>query len=245
MDAIPGSGDCEAHIAVWGQPALLASSAAYLVAALFVVVLMRRRGGGALLGFYAAGLALTGLGSMDYHGPAVGPQPLLHDSGLALALLAALTIDLQQLRGWRPGRAKAVPAAALAALLMLAVAFHGTARDSLAVLTVLVAVAVPGLIAAEILVYRRGLRRTGPALLVGAGALAAGALLYALSRTGGPLCEPGSMFQGHAAWHILTAVALAAWAVTTTNPGAAADGSLAGNDRHLSPVVAGGARRDG
>jgi hypothetical protein len=32
-----------------------------------------------------------------------------------------------------------------------------------------------------------------------------------LSRTGEPLCHPSSLFQGHAAWHILTALTIATW----------------------------------
>lgn len=32
-----------------------------------------------------------------------------------------------------------------------------------------------------------------------------------LTRTGEPLCQPSSLLQGHAAWHILTAVAVASW----------------------------------
>ncbi len=31
------------------------------------------------------------------------------------------------------------------------------------------------------------------------------------TRTGAPLCRPGSLLQGHAAWHILTALAIALW----------------------------------
>ena len=30
-----------------------------------------------------------------------------------------------------------------------------------------------------------------------------------LTRTGAPLCRPGSVFRGHGAWHILTAIAIA------------------------------------
>jgi hypothetical protein len=44
------------------------------------------------------------------------------------------------------------------------------------------------------------------ALLAGGGALIA----YVLGRTGSPLCRPTSPFQLHAAWHVLSAVALAA-----------------------------------
>lgn len=33
----------------------------------------------------------------------------------------------------------------------------------------------------------------------------------AVSRTGEPLCQPDSLLQGHAAWHVLTATAVAWW----------------------------------
>ncbi len=39
--------------------------------------------------------------------------------------------------------------------------------------------------------------------------LAAGAGIWALSRTGGPLCAESTWFQGHAAWHVLAAVGTA------------------------------------
>ncbi len=34
----------------------------------------------------------------------------------------------------------------------------------------------------------------------------AGGVVWALSRTGGPLCAPESILQGHALWHVLAAV---------------------------------------
>ncbi|HEY8547728.1 MAG TPA: hypothetical protein VIL36_21845 [Acidimicrobiales bacterium] len=36
--------------------------------------------------------------------------------------------------------------------------------------------------------------------------------LNLLTRTGAPLCRPHSLLQGHAAWHVLTAAAVALWA---------------------------------
>lgn len=39
--------------------------------------------------------------------------------------------------------------------------------------------------------------------------LALAAVVHATSRTGGPLCRPDSWAQGHAAWHLLAAAALA------------------------------------
>jgi hypothetical protein len=40
---------------------------------------------------------------------------------------------------------------------------------------------------------------------------ALGALCWALGRSGGPWCRPGSLFQAHAAWHLLAACAVFLW----------------------------------
>jgi hypothetical protein len=58
---------------------------------------------------------------------------------------------------------------------------------------------------------RRSVPRPGALALV---ALAAAVALNLLGRTGAPLCRPDSLAQGHAAWHVLTAVAAAAWFAT-------------------------------
>ena len=39
-----------------------------------------------------------------------------------------------------------------------------------------------------------------------------------LTRTGAPLCRPDSLLQGHAAWHVLTAAAVAAWLTERAGP---------------------------
>ena len=57
-------------------------------------------------------------------------------------------------------------------------------------------------------VKRRWLPRPPAVALVAFGAAVA---VNVLTRTGAPLCRPHSLVQGHAAWHILAAVALASW----------------------------------
>lgn len=200
---LPGSGDCEARVEMWGQPALLASSAGYIAAGLFVLWWAR---GNRQFWLLAAGLVLAGLGSMDYHGPAIGPEPQLHDGSLALALIAALNIDLTHLQ-IRP-RMRRWGLLALTATALLAIGVFPGWSPALA------AVAAVGLVGAELAVYRRRLRTPRPALWAGLGCLAVGVLVFSLSRTGGPLCDPQSLLQGHAVWHVLTAAALALWAVT-------------------------------
>jgi hypothetical protein len=56
----------------------------------------------------------------------------------------------------------------------------------------------------------RGHGRAARVLMLAA--LAAGSAAYLAGRTGGPLCRPDSLLQPHALWHLLTAVAMAAWA---------------------------------
>jgi hypothetical protein len=53
-------------------------------------------------------------------------------------------------------------------------------------------------------------------------AAAAGAACWWAGRTASPWCRPDSLLQPHAAWHVLGAVALAAWAHAVLDPGRAA-----------------------
>jgi hypothetical protein len=53
-------------------------------------------------------------------------------------------------------------------------------------------------------------------------ATAAGAACWWAGRTAGPWCDPDSLLQPHAAWHLLTAAALAAWALAALDPPAQA-----------------------
>ncbi|HEX6310431.1 MAG TPA: hypothetical protein VF152_02255 [Acidimicrobiia bacterium] len=60
---------------------------------------------------------------------------------------------------------------------------------------------------------RRPRRRARRRLVIGAVLLGAATAINLLSRTGDPLCRPDSLLQGHAAWHVLTALALREWAL--------------------------------
>jgi len=60
-------------------------------------------------------------------------------------------------------------------------------------------------------------RPTPTAWLLGGAAIVANLL----TRTDAPLCRPDSLLQGHAAWHVLTAAAVAVW----VSPGGRSDGA--------------------
>jgi hypothetical protein len=51
---------------------------------------------------------------------------------------------------------------------------------------------------------------------------AAGAACWWLGRTASPVCDPDSLLQPHAAWHLLAAAALACWALAVLEPPAQA-----------------------
>jgi hypothetical protein len=51
-----------------------------------------------------------------------------------------------------------------------------------------------------------------PAYRAALAAAAAGAACWWLGRTASPWCDPDSLLQPHAAWHLLGAAALACWA---------------------------------
>jgi hypothetical protein len=196
--------DCEAIRDAWlAQPANAWSSSAYLLAGAHLAVRHR-----AVLarapGSTAAVLSLcaVGVGSFLYHGPQPAWGDAVHDASIALLLgsLAGLGGAARSVRG---ARHRAIPVAAV-----LAAALVVVVPGSVAI--------VHGALAA--LVGLRHVRAVSPSVATAARlalvALAAGTVLFAAGRTGGPLCEPRSLAQPHAGWHVATAIA-AAGLVTT------------------------------
>ena len=73
----------------------------------------------------------------------------------------------------------------------------------------------PGTKAASLLPRCRGggsrMRGAWAATLLPWLLLAGGGVCWALGRSGGPWCRPGSLLQAHAAWHLLAACAIFLW----------------------------------
>lgn len=178
----------------------------------------RRHGGGGAsnrftgTAFYPALYA----GVLTFMGPAgIVFHASLTDWGGAVDVLAMflwidflILYDLSAVRGWGRGRFLAVylPGTALLALPRF---LHGPAGVPL------FAVAFMGWLLLELALARgKGLPNLGRPVqrdrrwLVAF--LATNALAFALwlgSHEGGPLCAPDSLLQGHAAWHVLNAIA--------------------------------------
>jgi hypothetical protein len=211
--------------AFWGQPANSVTSLAFVLTGVAIVVAaaLRRsdppRRGQALHRLRATAgarvtfgvlVAAVGVGSFIQHGPHPQWQAYPHDLTLA-AVLAFLAVDAAaDLTGRRlPAVWWCVPALLVAPMIALGPAASTVAQASLGALAV-------GLNLLR--AWRRPQARRR--LMVGLGILAVGAVVGNLGDHTG-LCQPESLWQGHAAWHALAALAL--WWVSpvvgTSGPG--------------------------
>ena len=131
-----------------------------------------------------------------------------------MALLVALGIDFTRITGTsRVGVGVVIGGGTLGTAVMLL-------NPDLSPL--LAGVVALGLVVCELVIYRRGLRVLNWTQYAAIASLVVGGVVFALSRTGGPLCQPDSLIQGHGLWHLLTAAALGLWALGalpgTANP---------------------------
>jgi hypothetical protein len=175
--------DCERILGSWwGQPVNTLTAAGFVVAG--VVIWWRRRDlATALL------IGAIGAGSIVFHGPMLPWGEYLHDASIALTLVWILLVETRRERLWPLGftvglAVSATPSIADPAQAVLAVGALGV-------------------------ILLAGRRR--PLRVTAVGILAGGALVGTLSRTGGPLCDPDSLWQGHGFWHLAAAAALAIW----------------------------------
>jgi hypothetical protein len=179
--------DCEAIGAGFlGQPINAVTTLGFVVAGIIVVV---RRGDMRWIGI---GLIATGIGSFLFHGPMPPGNEWAHD--VTLAWLVSMV------GGWGTRWERFTRLPALLVIGALFAVFPVIADPFAVVLT----------IAAVISILRRdrSVAEVAPLVL-----LAAVAVLGRLGATGGPLCDPESLFQPHAVWHLGAATAVAWWAL--------------------------------
>jgi hypothetical protein len=177
-----------------------------------------------------------GAGDCERLGSGLVAQPVNTASALAYLAVGAWLVG----RGLRPG-APGRPGPGPVAVFGLAVAtagvgsvdYHGPGSPAARLLHDGGLYAVVGLVAWQEVArrVRRARRaragvpwvgwtpRRRTAYRVALAATAAGAACWWAGRTQSPWCDPDSLWQGHAAWHLLTAAALAAWGRAVLEPG--------------------------
>ena len=207
--------DCEHVVSGFlGQPANALSSLAFLVSAAWIVILAVRRERAARTGLLVLALAVfaNAAGSFVRHGPDPAWAEWAHDVAIMAVLLFVAIHALGRRQAWSPRVEVGAYATCLAAVGLGLATIHG-ASDPFA--GTLAAGAVVGEVATV-----TGERRHPPSAGrsgavprgVGLAAIALGGIAFLLGRSGSPLCRPESVFQWHAVWHVLVAVALVAYA---------------------------------
>ena len=134
-------------------------------------------------------VASIGVGSIAFHGPMPLWGEFVHDVSIVLTLVWVLLVEGRRTRLWPLAFVLAAAASITPAI----------ADPTQAVLAVAVLAAV------SIRKEHRTRRLQAVAIL------AVGGVVGTLSRTGGPLCNPDSLWQGHGFWHLAAAASLAVW----------------------------------
>lgn len=176
--------DCELiRSGFLAQPVNTITTLAFVVAGVW---LLRRQ----TTVWVGVALIATGMGSFVFHGPMPPWGEWAHDVSLAwlIVIVGGLQSRWERWSQW--------PALAVLALL---VALLPAVADP-------VAIALTVVVAGSIL-----LRRPSRHEVLALGLLGAAAVFGRLGSTGGPLCDPASMFQPHGVWHVAAALSIAWW----------------------------------
>jgi hypothetical protein len=207
------SADCERiGSSLLEQPVNAWSSLAFLTAGLWVAWrAVRASSRRAELGVFAVAIAVNAAGGILYHGFDWPASRWVHDLAIMSVLVFIAVFALGELRGW------ATMLGAYRLGLAGVGAFLALAPGSTDVLSALLAVAIGVWEVAE---YRRelpliraeGLTARRVARLAVLVALALGGTAFLVGRAGAPLCDPSSVVQWHAVWHVLAAAAMALYA---------------------------------
>jgi hypothetical protein len=151
------------------------------------------------------------------HGGVVA-QPVNTASALAYVAVGAWLVG-RGLRSRAAGRSRPGPVVfglAVAAAGVGSADYHGPGSPAARLLHDGGLYLVVGLVAWHEVARRAGRARLAPgrraAYRAALAAAAAGAACWWLGRTASPWCDPDSLLQAHAAWHLLGAAALACWA---------------------------------
>jgi hypothetical protein len=167
------------------------------------------REGGAYAIAYGALVLFLGPGSMAFHGSLTRVGGWLDTLSMITFISFLLAYDLARVArtDHRPALVMVAFATWSAGLALLTWFADGT---GVGVFAVLVAAAV--VLEVAIAWKRLGgvLRRPVPWLIAAIGLFVVALVIWALSRSGGQLCTPTSLLQGHAIWHVL-AMAVVPW----------------------------------
>ena len=158
---------------------------------------------------FGVALISTGIGSFLFHGFDNAVAQFLHDITFLVLIWLLASINAAVALRWRASTGWVVTASGIVAFSVVLM----VEPESTNIITIVTTIA---LIASDVLVERQGgiARRWWIASLA---AMTIAAAAFILGRTGAPLCDPDSIFQGHALWHLFAAAAVAMYFVATSS----------------------------
>lgn len=198
-----GTGDCEAIHQEWlKQPVNAWSSLAFAVVGLAVLASARSASGADRTNRVVFGLLLsaTGMGSFLFHGPQPDTAHFLHDLTLVAALWFLVVVNTAGAFSANRQTAAAVFLGGVAVLALGLLISPGISNALVGIVIIL-------LIASNVVTWTH----TGPIRLrhaMAIGVLIAAVALNLAGRTDSPWCDPSTLLQAHAGWHVLAAIFL-------------------------------------
>jgi hypothetical protein len=206
--------DCESLAnGFLAQPINAVSSLAFVVAGFLLFWAATRDGyRGPLIVGFSVTMVAVGIGSVAFHGPGGVVADWVHDGSITALLVLIVAAEIGNAIGWNQRRVVA-GWAAVSAVLWSVEWIWSRAGDTLN--APLAAFAVVGVLATQRAEAPKREERTR-GILVGLAILGLGGVIMLLSRTGGPLCAPNSLLQGHAIWHVLAAFGILVYARSRT-----------------------------
>ena len=154
-------------------------------------------------------MVLTGAGSVMFHGPQGTGSQFGHDVTFLVTVWFVAVINTAQANGWKRSVEWGTFVAG-AVVLSLALVLSPGLTNVLMVATVI------SLVVSDIVLHRRGRVRT-LWYVVSLVTIVVAVAMFLLGRTGAPLCDPDSLFQGHGLWHVLAAISLGVYFVATSD----------------------------
>lgn len=161
---------------------------------------------------YGAVAIFLGLGSFAFHGSLKAWGGYVDVQSMHAFVAFVIVYDLARIHDWRWGRFLAVFAGLLAgfsALIGMIPPEHGRTMFSVVVVVTLIVEAAVSYPALRPWALRPIVPRRMPWFWAGLGTFAVAFAVWNVSRTAGPWCDPHSLLQGHALWHLLTAASVA------------------------------------
>jgi hypothetical protein len=206
-----GESDCETiGSGFLAQPINALSSVTFSVIGLVIIWWASRAEGNERVVRVVFGvlMVLTGAGSVMFHGPQGPGSQFGHDVTFLVTVWFVAVINLSEARGWRRSVEWGIFTVGAVAISVVLVLSPG-------VTNVLMVATVIALVVSDVMLRRKGhIRRWW--YVASLAAIVVAVVMFLLGRTGAPLCDPDSLFQGHGVWHLLGAVALGTYFVATS-----------------------------